>query len=137
MSILPTTPIMDFEEQRRRAIDLLKRKGYPRRAADPPHNVVLRALGVKVRPFPFEPFWRIVAWNGAWFTLFWGFAMWFWRWRDEGMVVAAAVIMSMLTGLFFGVSMACYTVYSKRKHGLPSWESLAAPLARPHAERET
>lgn len=136
MSVLPTTPIMDFEEQRQRALDLLKRMGYPRGRADPPSTLVLRALGINVRPLPFEPFWRTVLWNAAWFTLFWGLAMWFWRWRDEGMVVAAAVIVSLLTGLFFGVSMACYTAYSRKKYGLPSWESLATPLATPHADRE-
>ncbi len=118
---------MDFEEQRQRAYRVLNRKGLPRRAAEPPHAHVLRALGFQLRPFPFETFWRMVFLSAAWFAPCWGLAMWFWRWRGEGLGVAAAVLVALLTGVLFGLSMAGYMAYWRRKHDLPTWESLAGP----------
>lgn len=118
---------MDFEEQRQRANAVLNRKGLPRRAAEPPSALVLRALGCKLRPFAFESFWRAVFLSAAWFSPCWGLAMWFWRWRGEGLSVPGAVLVALLTGLFFGLSMACYLAYYRKKHQLPTWESLATP----------
>ena len=123
---------MDFEEQRQRANAVLSRKGYSRSSAEPPYGLVFRALGLKVRPLPFEPFWRIVLLCAVWFAPLWGLGMWFWRWREHGMSVIAALAGALVTGLCFGLSMACYTVWTRRRHGLPSWESLATP----HAERD-
>ena len=117
---------MEFEEQRRRAIAVMQRKGFSRSATEAPYRQVFRALGFQVRPMPVESFWRVVLVCGGGFAPFWGLAMWFWRWRDEGMRWPIAILVALLTGFFFGLSMACYMAYTRKKHGLPTWESLAS-----------
>ena len=120
---------MDFEEQRRRANAVLDRKGISRAAAEPPYGLLFRALGLKVRPLPFESFWRIVFYWSAQFAPIWGTVMWFWQWREDGTSLAVAVLAALLTGLGSGLAMACYVAWSRKKYQLPTWESLATPPA--------
>lgn len=124
--------MMDFEEQNRRAQDLLVRKGVSRHIVEPPYGLLLRPFGVQARPLPFASFWRTAFLGAAWFAPVWGLAMWFWRWRDDGMGLLPAVLAAVLAGLFYGLSMACYMAHWRKKQGLPTWES----LARPDADRE-
>ena len=123
---------MDFEEQRQRANAILSRKGISRGTSEPPYGILRRALGVRVRPLPFESFWRIVFLWGAQFAPIWGTVMWFWQWRHDGTSPAVAVVAALVTALCSGLALAGYVAYSRKKHGLPSWESLAAP----HADRK-
>ena len=123
---------MNFEEQNRRAKDLLMGKGVSRHSVEPPYGLLLRPFGVRVRPLPFASFWRVAFLSAAWFAPVWGVAMWFWTWRDDGTGLLPAVLAAALAGACYGLGMACYMAHWRKQQGLPTWES----LARPHADRE-
>ena len=62
--------------------------------------------------------------TGSFFGLVWGLLMWFWQWSDTGMSAGFAAALSVVAGLLFGLSMASYYAYGRRKHRLPPWTSL-------------
>jgi len=45
-------------------------------------------------------------------------------WSQQGFPVALAVVLSAGVGLFFGLSMAGYYAYGRRKYHLPKWNSI-------------
>ncbi|WP_020653392.1 DUF6404 family protein [Massilia niastensis] len=115
---------MNFKVRRERAIAILHRAGIPLRVSEPVYLRLFRWIGLEIRPLHFEPFWRTILITAAWFAPCWGLFMWFFRWRADGMNPAVAVIVAMFCGLCFGLSMACYYAYGRKKHQLPAWESL-------------
>jgi membrane associated rhomboid family serine protease len=115
---------MNFRERRDRAIALLHRKGIPLHLSEPMYLRLFRRTGLEIRPLHFESFWRTTLIGAAWFAPWWGVVMWFFRWRDVGLDPGHAVVASAICGLCFGLVMACFYAYSRRKHHLPAWESL-------------
>lgn len=117
---------MHFEERRQRAMAVLRRHGIPQHSSEPVQLRLFRKLGMEVRPLHFESFWRTTLVSSLWFGPFWALFMWFFRWREEGMGLHMAVLAALIVGLCFGLSMAAYYAWVRRKHKLPSWESLGS-----------
>jgi hypothetical protein len=61
---------------------------------------------------------------GTSFTVAWGVIMWLLVWSQAGMSFGSMVITAASAGVIFGLTMAGYYAYGKRKHGLPSWREL-------------
>jgi ribose/xylose/arabinose/galactoside ABC-type transport system permease subunit len=55
---------------------------------------------------------------------FWGAFMSLFVWSQQGFPVALAVVLTAGVGLFFGLSMAGYYAYGRRKYHLPKWNSI-------------
>jgi hypothetical protein len=117
---------MDFHEQREQAIRVLAQAGIGPSSYAPPLVLLLSQCGVKVRPPQFIPFSRIAILSGAPFGASWGAFMWFVYWSRQDMDVRLALLGAGAAGLCFGVGMAAYYANQRKKHGLPTWESLGA-----------
>jgi hypothetical protein len=117
---------MDFHEQRAQAIRVLTQAGIGPSSYAPPLLRLLWRCGVKVPPPQFLGFGKLAILSGAWFAASWGAVMWLGSWSRHGVDVRLALLSACGAGLFFGLSMAGYFACQRRKHGLPTWESLAA-----------
>lgn len=115
---------MEFRDRQERAIQLLERSGIGRNTYAPPLIRLLWRCGVRVRPLHFMGFGPTVLLSGAWFTIAWGAVMWFGSWSRHHTDVRSALLGACAAGLFFGLGMAGYIAWQRRKHDLPDWESL-------------
>jgi len=96
---------------------------------EPPYLRALWRIGLELPPPHFVPFSRIVISAMTWFSTTWGAFMWLFIWSEQGVTVISAVSISCVAGLFFGVAMAMYYAYGRRKYRLPEWTSLDERLA--------
>jgi hypothetical protein len=117
---------MDFHEQREQAIRVLAQAGIGPSSYAPPLLRLLWRCGVKLPPPQFIGFGRFAILSGAWFGASWGAIMWLTIWSRQGMDARLALIGACGAGLCFGLCMAGYYAYQRKKHGLPTWESLVA-----------
>lgn len=122
----PTRTQMNFDERRKRAIAVLNRKGIPQASSEPVQIRLFRRLGFQVRPLHFETFWRTTLFFGLWFGPFWAVIMWFFSWRKDGTDPMMAVLAAAICGLVYGMTMAGVFAWNKKKHALPTWESLGS-----------
>ena len=106
------------------ALALLARTGIRSNNYAPPALKLLWAMGLDVPPPHFASFAASTVLTGSFFGLVWGLLMWFWQWSDTGMSAGLAAALSVVAGLLFGLSMASYYAYGRRKHRLPPWTSL-------------
>jgi hypothetical protein len=120
---------MDFEERREQALRLLKQCGIGHSTYAPPLIRLLWRCGVTVRPPHFMGFGMAACLSGAWFAIAWGAIMWIGVWSRHHTGARAALVSAGAAGLFFGLFMAGIYAYQRKKHSLPSWESLANPPA--------
>ena len=67
---------------------------------------------------------------GTAFAIAWGLMMWFFVWSRQGMSPLAALVAAAVAGALFGLSMATYYAYGRRKYQLPEWRSLGEGNAR-------
>lgn len=91
---------------------------------NPPMLRSLRFLGFRPRPPHYAAFLSILLGYAAWFGPIWGAMMWFAAWRDEGFTVLSAVSASAAAGLLFGLAMAVYYAWGRKKYGLSRWQDL-------------
>jgi hypothetical protein len=117
---------MDFHERREQAIRVLEKAGIGPGSYAPPMMRLLWRCGVKVPPPQFIRFSRAALLSGAWFAASWGAIMWLTSWSQRGMDVRLALASACSAGLCFGLFMAGYYARQRKKHGLPTWESLGA-----------
>jgi hypothetical protein len=117
---------MDFYAQREQAIRVLAQAGIGPSSYAPPLLRLLWRCGAKVRPMQFIGFGRIAVLFGAWFAVSWGALMWMGSWSRQGMDVRVALVSACGAGLCFGLGMAGYYAWQRKKYSLPTWESLAA-----------
>lgn len=113
-----------MNSRRTKGLAILANTGISRSSYEPPYLRLLWRLGFDVAPPHFVPFWRILLIAGAWFGFSWGGVMWVAFWSDQGIPGRLAVGSSAVAGLLFGLSMAGYYAYGRRKYQLPDWDSL-------------
>ena len=116
--------------RRAKALALLKSTGILRSNYEPPYLRALWRLGVDARPPHFMPFAGAALAAAAWFGIAWGALMWMTTWSRGHMAVAPLLPVSCAAGLLFGIAMASYYAYGRRKHQLPAWETLQGQTPR-------
>ena len=79
------------------------------------------AIGLQLPPLVFWRFSSVAALLGIQFGIFWGFFMYFTVWGDRPLL--NTVIASVSVGTAFGISMAAFHFWQKKKWNLPSWEA--------------
>jgi hypothetical protein len=115
---------MGFESKRVKAMALLNATDMMRRNYEPPVISLLWRLGIPVPPPHFVSFCGIAAFSGIAFGFVWGLTMWFLSWSASGMDAHSAMLVSAISGLLFGLALASYYAYGRRKHKLPNWNKL-------------
>jgi len=115
---------MEFEQRLVKALELLKATGMSRGNYEPPLVSLLWRMGISVPPPHFASFAGSIVFLGVGFTLVWGAVMWFFTWSQSGMDMHAAMLTSTVSGFLFGVSMASFYAYGRRKYKLPKWTDL-------------
>jgi apolipoprotein N-acyltransferase len=98
--------------------------GIKHRNASPPLFRLARRLGFQPRLPHYVPFARIALMNGGYFCVTWGLFMWGLFWRHQSMPVLVAIGSAVFAGVLFGVFMALYYRYSRKRHGLSDWDAL-------------
>ena len=116
---------MEFDIQRRRALDLLIEKGIPAAKAEPAPLRIAHRLGIRLRPVYFETFGRLALFYGIGFAIIWSLFR-ILLVLAQGGGLADVVAAPLVGGLLFGPAMALSVRRQHGKLGLPSWESLAA-----------
>ena len=115
---------MNATEKRVAALKLLAATDISRGSYEPTIFRLLWRLGINVPPPHFASFWRNALFAGSFFAVGWGLLMWLLLWSRQGMAFSAATATAAGAGLFFGLAMASYYAYGKRKYRLPSWQEL-------------
>jgi hypothetical protein len=114
-----------FEARRRKALELLGQSGIRKSNYQPPITSLLWKLGIKVPPPHFANFASVALANGLYFGLVWGTVMSLTVWSHEGRSLASMLTGAAMAGALFGISMAAYYAYGRKKHQLPAWKSLS------------
>jgi hypothetical protein len=120
---------MESIPRREAALRLLETTGMWRSSYEPPALRLLWRLGVDAPPPHFAGFGASALAIGSFFGLAWGLAMWLFLWRSQAVPAAAVVIAAVGAGLLFGISMATYYAFGRRKYKLPPWHGLQAGSA--------
>tara|TARA_B100000768_G_scaffold179125_1_gene196167 strand:- start:319 stop:666 length:348 start_codon:yes stop_codon:yes gene_type:complete len=90
----------------------------------PPLFVLLRKLGVNIRPMHYNTFVVNFLLMALMFGGLWGMIMWFTTWEPQNMPIPIAIISSLAGGIVFGLSMAFYYKLSSKKNNLSNWAQL-------------
>lgn len=115
---------MNANEPRTVALEILAKTGMWRSSYEPPLLRLLWRLGLDVPPPHFAGFMSTAVVLGTSFAVAWGVPMWLLVWPQTGMSFGSMVVTAASAGAIFGLIMAGYYAYGKRKHGLPSWREL-------------
>jgi hypothetical protein len=120
---------MESNPKREAALRLLSATGMKRSNYEPPLLRLLWRLGVDAPPPHFASFGANALVAGIFFGSCWGMSMWLFLWRQQAAPITVSLLSSVLAGLLFGIAMATYYAYGRRKYNLPSWHSLRAEVA--------
>ncbi|GAB2852032.1 hypothetical protein GCM10027277_20470 [Pseudoduganella ginsengisoli] len=105
------------------ALAIMAKTGIMKSNYYPPILRLLWGMGVHL-PLPhFASFGRVALVSGGFFGPAWGALMWFAIWRHQ-MPPMVALIATAGAGCAFGLSMATYYAYGRRKYKLPLWQEL-------------
>jgi hypothetical protein len=115
---------MTFEERKALAIAIMDSKKMWKSNYAPPLLRGLWRLGFKIPPIPFIPFWKNFLFFGFTFGIPWGLFMWFFSWKDMGLLPLGALLLITVAGIFFGIWMAGFQWWRKRVNKLPDWKAL-------------
>ena len=112
--------------RRERALQVLAQTGMNKANYAPPLFRLLWRLRADCPPPHFLPFWQAAALAGVFFALAWAALIGLFgqilSWpRPHGL---ALPLIALLVGALFGLAMALYYAYGRRKHRLPQWETL-------------
>lgn len=106
------------------ALAIMAKTGILKSNYYPPIVDLLWRMGIAM-PLPhFVSFGRAALVSGSFFGTAWGVLMSLTVWAGN-FRPAAAVLVSLAAGTAFGVSLAGYYAYGRRKHKLPLWHELA------------
>lgn len=115
---------MSNNSRRSKALTILADTGMSRSSYAPPYLRLLWRLGIDIAPPHFMPCWRTFLITGIWFGFSWGAIMSVLFWNQHRLPGQLAAGVSVGAGLFFGLSMAAYYAYGRRKYQLPDWNSI-------------
>ena len=115
---------MDPVKQRETALRLLAETGMWRSNYAPPAARLMWRLGVNVPPPHFARFGSVALISGMYFAIAMGLFAWLATSSHQYSPPYHILVSACLAGLFFGLAMASYYAYGKRKYKLPSWGSL-------------
>lgn len=90
----------------------------------PPLLRAMRIMKLPVRPPHYAPFWSVCLSYSLWFGPVWGIMMWFAAWRSENFTPLDALGAAAFAGALFGISMAAYYSYGRRRWKLSRWADL-------------
>jgi Family of unknown function (DUF6404) len=119
---------MKNDAKRAAALKMLEATGMWRSNYAPPLFQIMWRMGADVPPPHFVGFAAITLLMGGFFGVLWGLFMWFVLWSGSGASIGLAVFASSFAGLAFGLCMAAYYSYGRRKHKLPRWNELNAAV---------
>lgn len=83
-----------------------------------------RWMGLQPRLPHYDSLLRVILSSGIWFAVIWFTIMWFLEWRTAGVPLANAMGSAAMAGLFFGLAMAGFYAWGRRKWKLSRWEDL-------------
>lgn len=110
------------DHKRQAALKLLEKTGIMRSNYAPPYLRLIWRMGFDVAPPHFAQFWQNALFSGSFYTVGWGLLMYFFVWSKVTISPILMLNSSIIAGFLFGLTLACYYAYGKRKHGLPSWQ---------------
>ncbi|MEL7253810.1 MAG: DUF6404 family protein [Pseudomonadota bacterium] len=112
----------DYDRRFDAALQEMHEKGLSRSITLP--ILVLRKLGKRPRPPHYDRFWRNALVQGGFFGPIFGGFTYLLVWREDGMTPAEAFMMTVLSGVLFGLAMALYSRWVKSHHSLTDWDKL-------------
>ena len=115
---------MSFQGKLEAAQKELKDSTIWKANSNPPLFVLLRKIGVKIRPVHYNTFFVNFILMTSMFGCLWGIFMWFSTWKHQDMPVLIGFALSLFAGILFGLSMAFYYKRSAKKNNLSNWEQL-------------
>jgi Family of unknown function (DUF6404) len=117
-----------FESRRSEALRLLAATGIKSANYLPPAVRILWRFGVEVPPPHFMPFGKSALAAGTAFGFGWGTVMYLLSLFIPRLnfSVQALSVASLAVGVLFGLSMATYYAFGRRRNRLPEWESLGS-----------
>ncbi len=99
--------------------EFAKNRGWKKVAYPAPHERILNRMGFECPPSIFWPPWALGVLTGGFWGMFWGAFMYLTVWRDKTFFQIA--VLSTLGGFLFGLGMAVFHWYQKRKLGITTW----------------
>jgi hypothetical protein len=115
---------MNNSPQHLAAFRLLEKAGIWKSNYAPPVFRMLWRRGVNVPPPHFMSFLASAALTGIGFGVMWGLFMLAFAAATGNIHFPVLLAASVGAGLLFGVSMATYYAFGRRRHKLPKWSSL-------------
>jgi membrane associated rhomboid family serine protease len=115
----------DFEHRKEAAFKVMRERGINPMHFYPPVHRMLARIGVRVKPPHFGSFIGVCVLHALYFGATWGLIMWLFVWQSTAVSPERAIGTSVGAGLTFGVAMAFNYAWDRRKHRLPSWETLS------------
>ena len=112
---------MDAIAKRHAALELLETTGIWKSNYAPPGVKLLWRLGVACPPPHMASFSGTALVAGLYFAVGWGLCMWLFFWSKRPLPITSALLLSIIVGIFFGLFMASYYAFGRRKHQLPFW----------------
>lgn len=116
------------KEKQRAALALLAKTGILKSNYAPPYLLLCWRLGLDIPPPHFAGFWQNTVFSGGFYSIAWGLFMYWLVWSKNGLPLTAMLSSSLVAGILFGLALASYFAYGKRKHGLPAWRDFKPHL---------
>ena len=113
-----------FQEKLKAAQAELISKGIAKAQIGSPAERLLWTMGAEVRPLYYAGFRRNAWAMGLLIACFWGLAMHFVVWRDQGIGWQSQVINSCMLGVVGGLGIAFLIHYRTKGHKLTPWDDL-------------
>ncbi len=110
--------------RREAALQLLEATGMRKSSYAPPGVLLLWRLGIDCPPPHFARFWSVLVLSGVYFGIFWGLLMWLFSTASKSLLFGSLPLAACFAGGFFGLGMAIYYAYGRKKYQLPLWEDV-------------
>lgn len=108
------------------ALKLLAAKGLKRSVYEPNHLRLLWYFGFDTPPPHFASFLSNIAINSIVFSILWYIFRAVFQWLQKGYFQSTDIYDTIFVSAIYGVGMAVYYAYSRRKNELPTWQGLSS-----------